>query len=263
MSREALAIGSDTSEVHLNSLSEFQAQLENLMLRIQEADSHLKEEKKLVQTLEGRCKNERDHILKLLLEKVVADDQVSYLQKCLNKLKEENKELQSKISDLSTKLRSLSAENSENELKYKVIYDERVALYTKIKDLEDKFLKRGQTDQTIHMNKPKDFRFYNPKEGLGYENPKILENVSNILPTLYDERYMRHGFKAFFQKSSEEVLELEDENRKQTDKMQLSFDYKKLNASYKYREIPLSTDYFHSYSNQELEAKTSSADPRI
>ena len=103
MSREALTIGSDSSEVHLTSLSEFQAQLENLMLRIQEADSHLMEEKKLVQTLEGRLKKERELFLKLLREKAETDDEVNYLQKCLNKLKEENKESQSNISDLTTK----------------------------------------------------------------------------------------------------------------------------------------------------------------
>ena len=117
MSREALAIGSDTSEVHLNSLSEFQAQLENLTLGIQEADSHLKEEKKLVQILEGKLKNERDLFLKLLVEKAETDNEFIYLQKCLTKRKEENEELESKISDLIAKLRSLDVENSEKIIK--------------------------------------------------------------------------------------------------------------------------------------------------
>ena len=79
-------------------------------------------------------------------------------------MKEENEELQSKISALTAKLKSLDVENAENEQKYNMIYKERVDLYTKIKDLEDEFLKRGQTDQTIHMNKPKEFKFYNPKK---------------------------------------------------------------------------------------------------
>ena len=45
--------------------------------------------------------------------------------------------------------------------------------------------------------------------------------------------------------------------------MQLSFDYEELNASYKMREISLSTDCFHSYSNQELEATSSSSENQI
>ena len=248
-----------TSEVHLNSISDFKAQLENLMLKVIEADSHLKEERKLVQTLEGKLKKYYDSILKLESEKTAAIDKVSYLQKCFDKSKEDNEQLKSKISELTVKLRSIEVENAENEQKYNMIYKERVELYSKIKDLEDDFLKQGQTDQTIHMNKPKEFKFYNPKEGLGYESPKILKNVSKFLPTLYDHRYMGYGYQQFFLRSSDEALANEDVNRKRNDKMQLPLDYEKLNDSYKTREITLSDDYFHSYSDQELAAKTSSS----
>ncbi|KAJ9553562.1 hypothetical protein OSB04_017607 [Centaurea solstitialis] len=55
--------------------------------------------------------------------------------------------------------------------------------------MEDKFLKRGQTDQTIHMNQPKEFNYYNPKEGIGYKSPCYLKRAISKTPTLYDLSY--------------------------------------------------------------------------
>ena len=59
------------------------------------------------------------------------------------------------ISDLQKKLRAEEIVCSENVQKYDMIFAQRTNLFAKIKELEDKFLKRGQTDQTIHMNQPK------------------------------------------------------------------------------------------------------------
>ena len=153
---DAKSIDSEsTNEVNFESISDFSEHLESLMVRVLETENQLKNKKKTVKSLEGKLQNERDLFLKLSIEKAETGDEFTYLQKCLNKMKEENEELHSKISALTAKRKSLDVENSENELKYKMIYDEQADLYAKIKDLEDKFLKRGQTDQTIHMNKPK------------------------------------------------------------------------------------------------------------
>ena len=66
---------------------------------------------------------------------------------------------------------------------------------------------------------------------------------------------MGYGFKMIFTKASDEVEALEDFNRSRTDKMQVSFNYEKLNESYDTKEISISDDYFHSYSKEELNAK--------
>ncbi|PXX90094.1 hypothetical protein DF185_23370, partial [Marinifilum breve] len=128
-------------------------------------------------------------------------------------------------------------------LKYESIFAERTDLYAKIKELEEEFLKRGQTAQTLHLNKPKEFKFYNPKEGLGVENPYYLKKAISQAPTMYDARYMGYGYQMISTKASDEVEAREDFNRSRTDKMQLSFDYNQLNNSYGTREITLSDDY--------------------
>lgn len=92
----------------------------------------------------------------------------------------------------------------ENIVRYNATFAERKELYTNVKDLEDKFLKCGQTDQTIFLNKPKEFRFYNPKEGLGFDNPHHLQKITTKLPSLYDQRYMGYGFRMNFLKFTNE-----------------------------------------------------------
>ena len=108
-------VSESASEVQHDSLSEFNEHLQALSVRVLETEKQLTHEKLTVQTLESRCKNERELFLKLSLEKAEIDDEVRYLKKCLNKLKEENQELQSNISDLTIKLQSLGVESSENE----------------------------------------------------------------------------------------------------------------------------------------------------
>ena len=52
-------------------------------------------------------------------------------------------------------------------------------------------VKRGQTDQTIFLNMPKDTRYYNPGEGIGYtDNPRYLEQGKLKVPSLYDSNYL-------------------------------------------------------------------------
>ena len=46
-----------------------------------------------------------------------------------------------------------------------------------IKELQEKLYKIGQSEKTIFLNKPKEFRDYSSKEGLGYENPKFLKKL--------------------------------------------------------------------------------------
>src|SRR4030095_16321237 len=76
---------------------------------------------------------------------------------------------------------------SELNDKYVALSTERIQLYSKVKTLEDSFLKRGQTDQTIHLNQPKDTRFYNPKGGIGFDGPKFVEKIQRQHPTLYGD----------------------------------------------------------------------------
>ena len=65
-------------------------------------------------------------------------------------------------------------------------------------------LKRGQTDQTIFLHKPKEFKGYEIGEGLGFENLHYLERAISQVPTLYDDMYFNIAkeYRMQFTKSS-------------------------------------------------------------
>ena len=181
-----------------------------MMLKIQDFETKLKQEKSSVTSLENKLKSKHDLVLKFSLEKALALKSVTSLEESITLLENKNERLKLKISEISEKLELSENESGKNAVKYNAIFAERTELYAKIKELEDKFLKRGQTDQTIHLNKPKEFKFYNPKEGLGFDNPHYLKKGISQAPTMYDIRYMGYGYKMVFTKASEEVEVQED-----------------------------------------------------
>lgn len=119
----------------------------------------------------------------------------------------------------------------------------------------------GQSDQTIHLNKPQLFRFLNPQEGIGYDNPMYLKKVIILVPTLYDIDHIGLGNMTFI-RSSAEVQANEEANRKRTDKMQMPFDYSKQNDQYKRNKTNFSneeTDVIIPIANIE---KTENSNPK-
>ncbi|RUT72648.1 hypothetical protein, partial [Ancylomarina longa] len=96
---------------------------------------------------------------------------VTYLEENKKTFETERAKLNMRISELAEQLQILENECSKNVVLYDSIFAERTDLYAKIKELKEELLKRDQTAQTIHLNKPKEFKFYHPKEGLGFDNP--------------------------------------------------------------------------------------------
>jgi len=113
---------------------------------------------------------------------------------------------------LQKKLRAEEIASSENVQNYDMIFAQRTNLFAKIKDLEEKFLKRGQTDQTIHMNQPKEFSYYNAKEDIGYKSPCYLKRAVSKSPTVYDIRYMGLGLKMVFMNNTDDPEKLAEKN---------------------------------------------------
>ncbi|KAJ9545582.1 hypothetical protein OSB04_025289 [Centaurea solstitialis] len=190
------------------------------------------------------------------------ENQVKSLAQKVTTLTLANKTLEDKVAslndnilDLQKKLHEAEVLSRESLQKYEVIFAQRTNLFAKIKDMEDKFLKRGQTDQTIHMNQPKEFNYYNPKEGIGYKSPCYLKRAISKTPTLYDLRYMSLGYKIIFMKESddpEQLKEIEKKEKARKTKQSFPFNYSSLNASYATCEIPLSKDYTPSYTEDEM-----------
>ena len=62
------------------------------------------------------------------------------------------------------------------------------------------------------MNQPKEFVYYNTKEGIGYKSPRYLERVISKSPTMYDFRYMHFGLKMNFMKNSDDPEKVAEKN---------------------------------------------------
>ncbi|KAJ9548857.1 hypothetical protein OSB04_021400 [Centaurea solstitialis] len=157
----------------------------------------------------------------------------------------------------------IEKEYNDIQKKFSALSEEKEVLIGHIKKVETMLLKRGQTDQTIFLNKPKEFKAYNVREGLGFENPYYLKRAIRFVPTLYDTIYFNldKKYRMRFTRSSEEVEAEHDKRRKQKDNVQIPFNYERLNDSYSRREISLSDDYIRSYSEEEFKQFKSDDSP--
>ncbi|KAJ9538176.1 hypothetical protein OSB04_030909, partial [Centaurea solstitialis] len=192
---------------------------------------------------------------------------VQYLMKENEKFLEQsvisdNKQ-KAKLSEISDKLSIKEKEYNDIHTKFSALSEEKEVLLGHIKKVETMLLKRGQTDQTVFLNKPKEFKAYNVREGLGFENPNYLKRAIRFVPTLYDTIYFNldKKYRMRFTRSSEEVEAEHDKRRKQKDNVQIPFNYARLNDSYSTREISLSDDYIRSYSQEEFKQFKSDDSP--
>ena len=101
------------------------------------------------------------------------------------------------------------------------------------------------------MNQPKEFAYCNANEGIGYNSPRYLERAISKSPTMYDLRYMGLGLKMTFMKNCDDPEKVAEKNCFRKERFSIPFDYGSLNSSYATRVIPLSTDYFVSYTQKE------------
>ncbi|KAJ9561683.1 hypothetical protein OSB04_006843 [Centaurea solstitialis] len=109
---------------------------------------------------------------------------ISYNRETLeSSIRETN--LVNKLLSLNTSHDELKSCHGELELKFKLLSEERTKLFSKIKELEDNNLKRGQSEQTLHIltahanNNP----FYHAKPGLGHSDKNILDKAPSHLYT--------------------------------------------------------------------------------
>jgi hypothetical protein len=144
------------------------------------------------------------------------------------------KDMHAKLSESSDKLIIQKREYNELQNKLNAVLEEKEVLSGHITKIETMLLKRGQTDQTIFLNKPKEFKGFEIREGLGFENPHYLKRAISRVPTLYDHMYfnLAKEYRMRFTKSSDEVEAKADERRKRKDNVQIPFNYNRMNDSY-------------------------------
>ncbi|KAJ9546646.1 hypothetical protein OSB04_019189 [Centaurea solstitialis] len=244
-----------SSKVLPDPYIELENQVKSLAQKVSEYENKIKQANKRTTIVESKLASEHALVVKFSTELAHSKEKVTTLTLANKTLEDKVASLNDNISDLQKKLHEAEVLSRESLQKYEVIFAQRTNLFAKIKDMEDKFLKRGQTDQTIHMNQPKEFNYYNPKEGIGYKSPCYLKRAISKTPTLYDLRYMSLGYKIIFMKESddpEQLKEIEKKEKARKTKQSFPFNYSSLNASYATREIPLSKDYTPSYTEDEM-----------
>ncbi|CAH9072837.1 unnamed protein product, partial [Cuscuta europaea] len=164
-------------------------------------------------------------------------DRVTSLESEVSKLKQS-------VLDLTKERNDFKRQCSEAVTRFEMINNECGHLYSKIKELDDILAKKGQTEEIIHVlnSKIKDTQFYNPREGLGFQNHENLKKIE--CPQSYDIKYMNLGSTKLmkFTYGSETIKEEEDKSKNRA-RAEVSFDYTALNDSYATREISLSDDY--------------------
>ncbi|KAI3729545.1 hypothetical protein L6452_18206 [Arctium lappa] len=186
---------------------------------------------------------------------------ISNLKEECESCSKESKELKTKVDDLTYELRMSENEKIDIVTQSVAYKNENQRLSNQLKDLEQKLYKIGQSHQTLNLIAPKEPKYADT--GIGYDNPFYLKNALSEVPTLYafkflgiDKTYLEYKIN-WTKPLDDEEMEEDNLQRKNSTKMQLPFVYDSLNASYN-DEKPcfLSNDYFRSYTQAELEAKT-------
>ncbi|KAJ9567678.1 hypothetical protein OSB04_003644 [Centaurea solstitialis] len=140
----------DESEVTLNPHVEFEAYIKSLNTNMANLNKKLKAQILLTDKWEARSKQK--HLVQYLMkenEKFLEQSVIS-----------DNKQ-KAKLSEISDKLSIKEKEYNDIQKKFSALSDEKEVLLGHIKKVETMLLKRGQTDQTIFLNKPKEFKAYN------------------------------------------------------------------------------------------------------
>ncbi|KAI3707521.1 hypothetical protein L6452_26130 [Arctium lappa] len=229
--------------------------MESMMVELNDLQVKLKKEK-------DRVAKRNSKIFELNKSVIGNKDLIDSLRKSSSDSKSQIDCFEKKISDFEVKVSNYEFEKKESALTIHKLQVENKLLNKKVNGLEAKLYARGQTDQTIFLNAPDEEADVKEKWGLGFKNPHYLKKAIRKQPALYNFDFLAcagkhtHLKPKFVTKLPEEVEAKETENRKNIKKMQLPFNYAKLNDSY-LSETPkvLSNDYFASYSVSEMKAK--------
>ncbi|KAI3692748.1 hypothetical protein L6452_32570 [Arctium lappa] len=190
------------------SYAEFINQLHAMNDKLKELESNLKREKGVITDKNQSIQKLSNEIAekKVLVEVLHKNNDTNATEKTI--ILSENSELKSKLLKREIDLYEVTQMHSSS-------IEENKSLIAKMDALEKKLYSLGQTEQTIHPNKPIENK---ERWGIGYKNPHYLQKGMSEVPALYDILSMNYDKKP---------------EKKKT----------------------LSDDFFLSYSEKEMEAK--------
>ncbi|KAJ9552476.1 hypothetical protein OSB04_016521 [Centaurea solstitialis] len=171
----------DESEVLLTPYVKFESYIKSLNDNMANLKKKLKAQILLTNKWEASSKQNDVLIVELSNKNAQNEHLVQYLMKENEKFLEQSvisdNMQKAKLSEISNKLSIKEKEYDDIQKKFSALSEEKEVLLGHIKKVEIMLLKRGQTDQTIFLNKPKEFKGYNVREGLGFENPHYLKRA--------------------------------------------------------------------------------------
>ncbi|KAI3677859.1 hypothetical protein L6452_37131 [Arctium lappa] len=248
---------SDNEEEEVCNLSDldFMNKMHAMSLKQKELESNLEQENGVITDKNQLIQKLNNEIAekKVLIEVLHKDNDTNAKEKTI--ILKENSDLKSKMLKGEIDLYELTNLHVS-------CTKENFSLLGKLKSMEEKLYKMGQTEQTIFLNKPKEEI---ERWGICYKNPHCLQKGMSEVPGLYDHRSMQLArripeFKTIWTKLSKEDEANETKKRLKSAKVHLPFNYAKTNNSYNESPIyqkkkTLSSYFFPSYSEKEMEAK--------
>nr|GFA21919.1 hypothetical protein [Tanacetum cinerariifolium] len=129
------------------------------------------------------------------------------------KISDLNKQLSKEKSIVSFLLEEKKKLKSDFKTREDELLDKQIQLEKKIKELNNIFVKTGQSIQTIHKLLPKPDSFYHieQKMALGYQNPFYLKEAQKKQQSLYDGRVLLEKHDPPVVHDSEETLQFAQE----------------------------------------------------
>ncbi|GJS80790.1 hypothetical protein Tco_0730671 [Tanacetum coccineum] len=137
-------------------------------------------------------------------------------------------------SIVSSLLEEKKGLKSDFKIREDELLDKQIQLENKIKELDNIFVKTGQSIQTMHMLSPKQDSFYHTEQkmALGYQNPFYLKQAQQKQQSLYNGKVLLEKHDTPSVHDSEETLQLAQESRqkmKQLNKEIKPANYTKIN----------------------------------
>nr|GFA13192.1 hypothetical protein [Tanacetum cinerariifolium] len=205
----------ETVEQHPASFEEIRALYDslyqNLAIEVEKVNSvnrKLKETNADLTTELARFKNQKKCF-------EISQEKYDKLERCYQQSIYQEQCLSKKINalHLSTEMKKLKSDFKTREHE---LLDKQIQLEKKIKELNNIFLKTGQSIQMIHMLSPKPDSFYHTEQkmALGYQNPFYLKHAQKKQQSLYDGKVLLEKHDSPVVHDLEETLQLAQESRK-------------------------------------------------
>ncbi|GKC82191.1 hypothetical protein Tco_1137908 [Tanacetum coccineum] len=134
----------------------------------------------------------------------------AYFESLYNNLAIKVEKLSKEKSTVSSLLEEMKRLKSDFKIREDELLDKQIQLENKIKELDNIFVKTGQSIQTMHMLSPKPDSFYHTehKMDLGYQNPFYLKQAQQKQQSLYNGKVLLEKHDPPIMYDSEETLQL-------------------------------------------------------